>query len=129
MTTLAAGVAVTTAFGIESATVMAVVLLPFLMMLGRWTPVTHWLGAVVSYLISGLLVLCFSLTSGWAGGAWLRYTAMRIAMARRVPYRLTAFLSTCEEAGLLRPAGFGHQFRHRQLQDHLAQLPDQPCVP
>lgn len=129
VTTLAAGVAVTAAFGIGPATVTAVVLLPLLIMLGRWTPVTDWLGAVVSYLISGVLVLCLSLTSGWAGGAWLRYTAMRIAMARRVPYRLTAFLSTCEEAGLLRPAGLGHQFRHRQLQDHLAQFPDPPSVP
>ncbi|MEV7278768.1 NACHT domain-containing protein [Streptomyces sp. NPDC093111] len=128
-TTLAVGVPVAAVQGIGTAAVTAVVLFPLLAVLGRWTPVTEWLAAGVAYLLSGVLVFCLSLTSGWAGGAWLRYTAMRIAMARRLPYRLTTFLTTCEEAGLLRPAGLSHQFRHRQLQDHLARFPDPPSVP
>lgn len=34
--------------------------------------------------------------------------------------RLRRFVDRCRRAGLLRAAGAGYQFRHRELQDHLA---------
>lgn len=36
------------------------------------------------------------------------------------PLRRTAFLSWCVTAGLMRTSGSAYQFRHRELQDHLA---------
>ncbi|MGX7829657.1 hypothetical protein ACTG9Q_31675 [Actinokineospora sp. 24-640] len=40
-----------------------------------------------------------------------------------LPWRLGRFLHWCYQAGLIRQAGIGYQFRHRELQDHLAHHP------
>jgi hypothetical protein len=40
-----------------------------------------------------------------------------------VPWRLGHFLAWSYNAGLIRTAGIGYQFRHRELQDHLARHP------
>ncbi|NJP88491.1 hypothetical protein HCN51_03300 [Nonomuraea sp. FMUSA5-5] len=39
---------------------------------------------------------------------------------RWLPWRLGRFPSWCCGAGLMRQAGVSYQFRHRELQDHLA---------
>ncbi|MEU9851800.1 hypothetical protein [Streptomyces sp. NPDC047974] len=44
-----------------------------------------------------------------------------LVMARDVlPWRLGRFLHACHQAGILRTAGAAYQFRHHELQDHLA---------
>ncbi|WP_394613123.1 NACHT domain-containing protein [Lentzea sp. JNUCC 0626] len=40
-----------------------------------------------------------------------------------LPWRLGRFLHWCYQVGLIRQAGIGYQFRHRELQDHLARHP------
>jgi hypothetical protein len=61
---------------------------------------------------------------GPVGGiAGLRYVALLLCTrrwsSRRLPWRLGRFLDLCYQAGLLRIAGAGYQFRHRELQDNL----------
>ncbi|GIF22648.1 hypothetical protein BJ973_002969 [Actinoplanes tereljensis] len=67
-----------------------------------------------------------ALASG-TGIITLRYAAM-LLLTRRVtrrwlPWRLGRFLDACHRAGLLRIAGAGYQFRHRELQDYVAAHP------
>ncbi|ONI67547.1 hypothetical protein BWI15_31015 [Kribbella sp. ALI-6-A] len=38
----------------------------------------------------------------------------------RLSWSLAHFLDACYRAGLVRVAGTGYQFRHRELQDYLA---------
>ncbi|MFK4228098.1 hypothetical protein ACI2LP_34330, partial [Streptomyces sp. NPDC019890] len=59
---------------------------------------------------------------GMALGACLRYLALLLCTCTRgrLPWRLGRFLDDCYHLGLLRIAGAGWQFRHRELQEHLA---------
>ncbi|MEU9886325.1 NACHT domain-containing protein [Sphaerisporangium sp. NPDC051011] len=58
------------------------------------------------------------------GGAALRYTLFRLSTRGALPRRLPDFLHWCyADAGLMRVAGIAYQFRHRELQDHLATHP------
>jgi hypothetical protein len=62
------------------------------------------------------------LSFGLSKGAW---PAFRIALGwlvvrRRFPWRLMAFLEDAYRLGLLRVVGSAYQFRHAELQDHLA---------
>lgn len=54
--------------------------------------------------------------------AWLCYTftARWLAVTRRLPWRLMGFLDDAYRLGLLRMVGPVCQFRHSELQDHLA---------
>jgi hypothetical protein len=67
--------------------------------------------------------------TGLAGGlvGW-RYIALLLGTRRWsshwLPWRLSVFMNWCYDAGLLRIAGIGCQFRHRELQDYLACNPD-----
>ncbi|KAA9373883.1 hypothetical protein F5972_33485 [Microbispora cellulosiformans] len=56
--------------------------------------------------------------------AWLAggITIRRLARAGHVPRRLMAFLDDAHRLGLLRTVGPVYQFRHADLQDHLAAL-------
>ncbi len=58
------------------------------------------------------------------GAPGLRYVAMllctRLSNRHWLPWRLGRFLHWCYRAGLLRIAGNGYQFRHRELQVYLA---------
>ncbi|MFP8960844.1 NACHT domain-containing protein [Streptomyces nanhaiensis] len=58
------------------------------------------------------------------GPAGARYASLLLCTRRwnrhRLPWRLGRFLHWCYGAGLLRLAGTAYQFRHRELQDHLA---------
>ncbi len=62
---------------------------------------------------------------GYGASAWTRYYASVVIMAarRNGPFRFAAFLAWAYQAGLLRISGVAYQFRHRQLQDWLTQLP------
>ncbi|MEV4937379.1 NACHT domain-containing protein [Streptomyces zaomyceticus] len=72
-----------------------------------------------------------ALTAGLAAGlvfglgarAWTRYTVFRLHVRGQLPWRLASFLRRCQQAGLLRTAGPGWQFRHRELQEYLAAAP------
>jgi hypothetical protein len=77
----------------------------------------------------GLAVgLVFGVAFGSVTGlaAW-RYIAFlsctRRWSGRWLPWRLGSFLHWCYKAGLIRVAGIGYQFRHRELQDYLARNP------
>ncbi|MEJ2871406.1 NACHT domain-containing protein [Actinomycetospora sp. OC33-EN08] len=66
------------------------------------------------------------------GTAWTRYltAVMRRALRRRSPWRLMPFLQDMHRWGLLRAVGSTYQFRHAELQDHLAGVGrDQQATP
>ncbi|MEU1791976.1 hypothetical protein ABZ553_40110 [Streptomyces sparsogenes] len=61
--------------------------------------------------------------AGIVGSAGMRYIALLLCTRfgpRALPWRLGRFLKWATNAGLLRGAGIAHQFRHRELQDWLA---------
>jgi hypothetical protein len=53
--------------------------------------------------------------------SWMRFTLARLWLALRgqLPWRLTAFLRSAEQAGVLRSSGGQYEFRHPSLQDRL----------
>jgi hypothetical protein len=88
--------------------------------------------AVVILFGTGLginLGLTFGITLGPAfGQVGFRYVAMLLCTrgwfgTPALPWRLGRFLNWCYDTGLVRQAGVGYQFRHRELQDHLAHHP------
>ncbi|MFG1681658.1 bile acid:sodium symporter family protein [Nonomuraea sp. NPDC049269] len=69
--------------------------------------------------------LAFGLTAGLAAGhhhAWMAYliATIRLALAGRLPRKLMLFLDDAHRLSLLRAVGPIYQFRHAELQDHLA---------
>jgi hypothetical protein len=64
-----------------------------------------------------------------AGRATLRYFAFLLCSRRQLPWRLGRFLDDCYRLGLLRTAGTAWQFRHIELQEHLAVRADPPSSP
>lgn len=75
-------------------------------------------GGFTSRLVFGLTGgLAFGLAGGPAG---VRYIGLLLATRRQLPWFLGRFLDTCYQLGLLRTSGIAYQFRHRELQDHLA---------
>ncbi|MGW3580513.1 NACHT domain-containing protein [Streptomyces rubiginosohelvolus] len=78
-----------------------------------------WLPALALY---GAL---FGFFSG-AGQASLRYWIFLSCSPGRVPLRFMRFLESAYHAGILRISGTAWQFRHRELQDHLATRPLSP---
>jgi hypothetical protein len=97
-------------------------------------------GLPLGYLPGPVHGLSDGLTFGVAAGlsiglvVWLayqpqsgRYLALLLCTRRWtrrwLPWRLGRFLDWCYSAGLLRIAGIGYQFRHRELQDYLADHP------
>ncbi|MFI5816949.1 NACHT domain-containing protein [Streptomyces sp. NPDC051643] len=68
--------------------------------------------------------LAFGLTTGWLETAWVHFVIARVYLALRhgVPWRLMEFLQDAHEhRGVLRQAGAVYQFRHIDLQRHLAE--------
>lgn len=59
-----------------------------------------------------------------ASAPWRRYIALLLASRRRLPWRLRRFLFEAHKVGLLRRAGIAYQFRHHELQRHLAESTD-----
>jgi hypothetical protein len=75
--------------------------------------------------LSIAIVLAIVVVLGFlAGGrhAWMAYfiATYRLAWKRRLPRRLMPFLDDAHRLGLLRAVGPVYQFRHADLQDHLA---------
>ncbi|MFF8717711.1 NACHT domain-containing protein [Streptomyces sp. NPDC015184] len=71
------------------------------------------------------------LTVGAFHTAWADFVASRtyLAIRRRVPWRLMPFLQDAHEhRGVLRQIGTVYQFRHIELQRHLAQQPWPPVT-
>ncbi|GAA2214772.1 hypothetical protein GCM10009850_102380 [Nonomuraea monospora] len=69
--------------------------------------------------------LTFGVTAGLAAGrhhAWMAYliATTRLALAGHLPRALMSFLDDAHRLGLLRAVGPIYQFRHAELQDHLA---------
>jgi hypothetical protein len=56
-----------------------------------------------------------------ASAIWRRYLAFLLATRGKLPLRLGRFLRTASDAGLLRVAGTGYQFRHADLQRWFAE--------
>lgn len=118
----------------------ATTLLPVLLLLSvasvwlatvlAWTYLVGYMGItpgnwlLLWYLgLTGFAMACglFMLSLPIAGGAGaLRYLTFLLCTRGRLPWRLGRFLHACYEAGILRVAGTAWQFRHRELQDHLA---------
>ncbi|MEU9467381.1 NACHT domain-containing protein [Streptomyces avermitilis] len=77
----------------------------------------------------GLLVTpVIGLCIGCAYSVWWRFLVVRLPLAvfRHAPWRLMGFLADAHEhRGVLRQVGAVYQFRHRNLQRHLA-APQQP---
>ncbi|WP_282790987.1 NACHT domain-containing protein [Streptomyces sp. CC224B] len=99
------------------AAVSAEVLLAAAMSAGKG-PVTVLALTAGGGLAGGLLFAPTLAPTGlWYAGLLLR---TRRRSGRPLPWRLGRFLAWCYDAGLLRVAGTAYQFRHRELQDHLA---------
>ena len=93
-------------------------------------PAAGLAGGLVNGLVAGVAgALIYGLAYGLAVGlgfgkhrAWLAYlvATWRLARADLLPRRLMLFLDDCHRLGLLRAVGPIYQFRHAELQDHLA---------
>ncbi|MGW0394025.1 hypothetical protein ACWDYJ_24690 [Streptomyces sp. NPDC003042] len=57
-----------------------------------------------------------------------RYMVFLVLARGMLPWRLGRFLHACHQAGILRTAGAAYQFRHHELQDHLASQRDRADV-
>jgi len=81
------------------------------------------LGPALGFAVAGTFGLAAGLLFGlyWWGGAGRRYLVALLCLRGRMPWRLGAFLHWAAEMGLLRISGAGYQFRHRELQDWLAE--------
>ncbi|KFG01317.1 hypothetical protein IQ62_08465 [Streptomyces scabiei] len=66
------------------------------------------------------LGLTVALGTGFAGRASVRYLSFLLCARGLLPPKLQQFLQFCHRIGLLRIAGGVYQFRHREIQDHLA---------
>ncbi|MGH3623945.1 MAG: hypothetical protein ACRDQ5_19510, partial [Sciscionella sp.] len=97
--------------------------------------VMTWSEHVVSYVVMFLEPLLWGVVGGLAFAlavgkhrAWLAYlvATYRLARAGRLPRRLMPFLDDAHRLGLLRTVGPIYQFRHAELQDHLAATYHQP---
>ncbi|WP_395576901.1 NACHT domain-containing protein [Streptomyces sp. BK79] len=82
---------------------------------GFWLPIAF----PVSFALG--LTLAFALTVGL--GATRRYGVFLLCSRGRLPFRLARFMDWAVPAGLLRYSGAAYQFRHRELQQWLAQHP------
>ncbi|GAA4212413.1 NACHT domain-containing protein [Microbispora amethystogenes] len=92
------------------------------------------LGPLVGLMVGLAVGLMLGLLLGLADGehhAWLvgGITIRRLARAGHVPRRLMAFLDDAHRLGLLRTVGPVYQFRHADLQDHLAADHDETYEP
>ena len=89
-----------------------------LRMLDEWAAGPDF--GTLNVLLIGLSVGLATALSGVSG----RYLALLLCTRRRgerwLPWHLTRFMKRCYDAGLLRRAGGAFQFRHRELQDFLA---------
>ncbi|WP_449064732.1 NACHT domain-containing protein [Planomonospora algeriensis] len=76
-------------------------------------------------LVAGVAAgLAFGLPTATVTVRYLAFLLCTRRWSRRpLPWRLGRFLHWCTQVGLIRVAGIAYQFRHRELQDHLARHP------
>ena len=81
-------------------------------------PVDGLVGGLVFGILGGL-------TFGLFEHAWGAFVVTRcwLGMQRRLPWRVMAFLADAHQRGVLRQVGAVYQFRHVELQRHLATGP------
>lgn len=97
------------------ASVVSVVVTGFVYsILARTHP--HLAAFLAAITTGGFLGFGYMLGAAWS---WLQVTRFWLALRRRLPWRLMAFLDDAHERGVLRLAGAVYQFRHRRLQDYL----------
>jgi hypothetical protein len=82
-----------------------------------------WMLLIFHGSVVGVFVFCLPVMGGSAA---LRYFVLLLHTRRKLPWRLGRFLDACYELGILRVSGTAWQFRHRELQDHLATRPAPP---
>ncbi|MFI6184000.1 NACHT domain-containing protein [Nonomuraea sp. NPDC051191] len=83
-------------------------------------------GLSVATAATGSAVFGMSLVASWSPLLARRYLGFLLSTRGRLPWRLGRFLHRCYDAGLLRISGVAYQFRHRELQDYLAEHPLPP---
>lgn len=82
-------------------------------------------GMLIAGFILGLLLgIRRGVAKGWS--PVVQYLLLLLFTRGRLPWSLGRFLHWCYGAGLLRISGVAYQFRHRELQDHLASRPAPP---
>ncbi len=106
--------------GVQILAVAAILLTLFLVLIPAVFPVDSEMS---TYLVIAFLALLATLVVGLAVGQ--AQTAFVISLVflvarRRLPLRLMRFLDNAHQLGLLRVIGPAYQFRHAELQDHLA---------
>ncbi|WP_411142169.1 NACHT domain-containing protein [Streptomyces sp. x-80] len=91
-------------------------------------------GGFASGPVLGLLAgLVFGMEGAFAGGLgyglsftawgqWVALSRMWLPLTRRLPWAVIAFLDDAHDRGVLRKAGAVYQFRHAQLEAHLAHV-------
>ncbi|MCX4967051.1 NACHT domain-containing protein [Streptomyces sp. NBC_00654] len=79
-------------------------------------------GLLAGFTAACMVGLVVGLASGFAGAA-RRYGVFLLCSRGKLPFRLGIFLDWTVTAGLLRYSGPGYQFRHRELQQWLADHP------
>ncbi|MEV5532248.1 NACHT domain-containing protein [Streptomyces prunicolor] len=95
--------------------------------LGIWVPVVVNGGFVVGQIIALAVALWIGLTVAFTKTAWGAFASAQyhLALRRRLPRNLMAFLADAHQyRGVLRQVGAVYQFRHIDLQRHLASTPD-----
>jgi hypothetical protein len=93
--------------------------LTFLLIFGSGTPA----GSLREELGTGIASAVFLSVAGWsAASRWSLYLLAKawLASRRRLPLSLMKFLADAHQRGILRQAGGVYQFRHIELQHHLA---------
>jgi hypothetical protein len=97
------------------------------LMIGLFVGLVTWAeGGVTHGIEAGLaFAIATGLGAGCIRAAWGTYTVTRywLAMHRQIPLKLTAFLDDAhQQRGVLRQVGAVYQFRHKELQEYLADL-------
>ncbi|GIH22856.1 hypothetical protein Aph01nite_11660 [Acrocarpospora phusangensis] len=88
------------------------------------------LASIIPTVLTGSIVVALAavpLFGPSLGLAGLRYAVLLLCTRKWsgqwLPWRLGGFLDWCYGAGLIRVAGVAYQFRHKEIQEHLARHP------
>jgi hypothetical protein len=69
------------------------------------------------------LIVGFVIGLSQTAWGWFAVARCWLALRGRLPWRLMGFLADAHQRGVLRQAGAVYQFRHAELQRHLAEQP------
>ncbi|MGW1563775.1 hypothetical protein ACWCQ1_46025 [Streptomyces sp. NPDC002144] len=82
-------------------------------------------GPTAGLVVGTVVVPVIGFENEW-GQVSIRYFAFLLCTRGKLPWRLGRFLDSCYRLDILRVAGAAWEFRHRELQDHLANWPSHP---